>query len=321
MRRNDLDYARGLAMLLIIIGHANGISEIELKIIYSFHVSLFFVISGMLLRYTNTAEKTWIHILNGWKKHILIPAILWEAILSAFYYVVKDITFKQLILNTVTMNFNLSVLWFIPCLLIAEIIWILIIKACKRGLPGYVICIIASGFAIAAELVNILFIRRILIATVFIIIGYVIEQMQAKKIDHYIHSTWTIFWGLCIIWGISMFLNIRVDLSAGLIGNVFLYYIHSIAGSMLVITICKWLPQKLQVLGWIGRNTMGCLVTHVFIRHAIIMFEEKLFGYFLDGWYLAIPMILLDLIAVWIIGSYAPELIGQKRLRIGVEQG
>lgn len=39
MRRNDVDYARGIAIILI-IGHAIGMSEFVVKIIYSFYVPI-----------------------------------------------------------------------------------------------------------------------------------------------------------------------------------------------------------------------------------------------------------------------------------------
>lgn len=65
MRRSDFDYARGIAMILIIIGHAIGMSEFVVQIIYSFHVPLFFIISGMLMYYTNTVQKPWGYIINN----------------------------------------------------------------------------------------------------------------------------------------------------------------------------------------------------------------------------------------------------------------
>ena len=37
MRKNNFDYAQGIAMILI-IGHAIGMPEFVVKIIYSFHV-------------------------------------------------------------------------------------------------------------------------------------------------------------------------------------------------------------------------------------------------------------------------------------------
>lgn len=314
MRRNDFDYAKGIAMVLIIIGHAIGMSEFELKLIYSFHVPLFFVISGMLLYYTNTVEKTWVHIIKSWAEHMLIPVIFWEMVLSLFYCFAKKISVLQLFKNSITLNFNLSVLWFIPCLLLAEIIWIIIIKAWKKEMSIYAICIIIICSAVVAELVTNLFFRRVLIATVFVIFGYGIEQSRVRKKSAYNYSI-SIMTNitLVIIWSATTLLNLRVDLSAGVLGNIFLYYIHSLAGCLIVIIICEWLPERLPVVGWIGRHTMGFLVTHVFIRHAIVRIEEALLGYYLDGWCLAIPMLFIDIIVVWAIDYFVPEIIGQKR--------
>ena len=312
MRRSDFDYARGIAMILIIIGHAIGMSEFVVQIIYSFHVPLFFIISGMLMYYTNTVQKPWGYIINSWKKHLIIPTMFWEIILSIFYFIAKDISLGQLIRNSITLNFNLTVLWFIPCLLLAEAIWILLIKAWRKEIPIYVISAISIGFAIAAEIVTNLFIRRILIATVFISFGYGIEQIKPKTGKFIMSNMLSV--ACVILWLLSMLWNTKVDLSAGVLGNTILYYTHSLAGSTIVIGICGWLPKIFGVLGWIGRNTMGFLVTHVFIRHAIIITEQALLGYYLDGWYLAVPMILFDMLIVWVIKRFAPELFGEKRL-------
>lgn len=44
-RRFDFDYVRAIAMLLIVIGHAEMSDDLT-TIIYSFHVPLFYFISG-----------------------------------------------------------------------------------------------------------------------------------------------------------------------------------------------------------------------------------------------------------------------------------
>ena len=44
-RRDDIDYARGIAMLLIVIGHTPDLNSIVVKVLYSFHVPIFFIIT------------------------------------------------------------------------------------------------------------------------------------------------------------------------------------------------------------------------------------------------------------------------------------
>ena len=145
------------------------------------------------------------------------------------------------------------------------------------------------------------------------------NQRWNKDIGKYLAINKWITINSVLIWLIAMCENTRVDLSAGILGNEALYYLHSLSGSMLVIWLCKRLPTNLRLLRWIGKNTLGFLVTHVFVRHAIIALQEKILGYYFDGWLLAIPMVLLSAVAVWFVGHIFPEVFGQKRLKKGVQ--
>lgn len=48
-RDKSLDIAKGIGILLMVIGHCYHTENIVLKTIYSFHMPLFFIVSGMLL--------------------------------------------------------------------------------------------------------------------------------------------------------------------------------------------------------------------------------------------------------------------------------
>ena len=312
MRRNDLDYARGIAILLILIGHTNGMSDLTVKLIYSVHVPLFFVICGVLLCYNQTAQKSWSYICSNRLKRIIVPSIIWECILSTFYYIIKDIPVKQLIENSLTLNFNLSVLWFIPCLLLAEMTWILIVKVWKRDVSFYICMCGMFVFSAIAVFVRALFVKRILVALVFIICGYGLEHSRKNLTVDKVISNQLILLIIGIVWGIATMMNVRVDISAGVLGNIVLYYLHSVAGSVAIILVCGMISTQINLLSWVGKNTMGFLVTHVFVRHAIIIIEEKILGYFLGGWALAIPMILVDICVVFVIGRTFPKIFGKN---------
>ena len=64
-RRDDIDYARGIAMLLIVIGHTPDLNSIVVKVLYSFHVPLFFIITGISFKPASFAAR-----------HLLSPAII-----------------------------------------------------------------------------------------------------------------------------------------------------------------------------------------------------------------------------------------------------
>ena len=159
-----------------------------------------------------------------------------------------------------------------------------------------------------------MFIKRIFIGIVFVICGFFFDKAQQEyppsRKDYF---RMVLFFG--IIWVCSTAINTRVDMSIGKTGNTLLYYLHSTSGSLLLITICNLMPSGFAPLSWVGRNSFGFLVTHVFVRHIIVAAEESLFNCLWEGWALAIPVVLLDAAAVWIIGLIAPEFFGQKRLR------
>ncbi len=47
---NYIDYSKGIAILFVIFGHVYSGNNIATTWIYSFHIPLFFIISGFLLK-------------------------------------------------------------------------------------------------------------------------------------------------------------------------------------------------------------------------------------------------------------------------------
>lgn len=71
-----IDITRAIAMLLIVLGHALVYSEHctgIYKFIYSFHVVLFFVISG----FTFSAKKRFLEFVKGKFLRIMVPYFVW----------------------------------------------------------------------------------------------------------------------------------------------------------------------------------------------------------------------------------------------------
>lgn len=80
LRKDYIDMARGIAILLMVIGHTNTCTSLN-TFIYSFHVPIFFVLSGMLWK-----ERDMKTNLMRWTKSLLVPYILVAAILCPFYW-------------------------------------------------------------------------------------------------------------------------------------------------------------------------------------------------------------------------------------------
>ena len=143
------DLAKGIGIILVVLGHMENISGELRTWISSFHMPLFFVISGMLM-----AAKGEISILNGDRevgngaidvrelvlkaaKGLLIPYFWFSLIyipidiMNLYIDNVDKHTFVQNILDSITFS-GVSVMWFLPALFIAEAVALVLINTVSK---------------------------------------------------------------------------------------------------------------------------------------------------------------------------------------------
>ncbi len=129
-RLSWLDSLRGFGIILITLGHL-GCFELLERYIYSFHVPLFFFISGYLYRRGTQPLSTYIK-----KKTltILVPFLTWT-FLSTMVNVVLGYDIIPLIKRALTINGQLtwnSPLWFLLVLYFVEVLFTLLDRANER---------------------------------------------------------------------------------------------------------------------------------------------------------------------------------------------
>lgn len=66
-----IDHAKSLGILLMVVGHVWTVDPAVRQVIYSFHMPLFFVISGFLYRQLSLSE----HLVRDWRR-LLVPYLL-----------------------------------------------------------------------------------------------------------------------------------------------------------------------------------------------------------------------------------------------------
>lgn len=70
-----IDIAKAVAIILVIIGHTVKYGSDIRNIIFSFHMPLFFLLSGYTYKMANTATDLYSHIRKGCR-HLLLPCII-----------------------------------------------------------------------------------------------------------------------------------------------------------------------------------------------------------------------------------------------------
>ena len=120
---------RAFAILLVIAGHANAFNDPVKNWIYSFHMPLFFIISGLTL----SEKKLSLKIVEKKVRVLLVPYIVWGLLYSSLTpgNVVK-ICYGSY--RSIASAGSLTSLWFLPTMFIAYFISQILIKIRKSVL-------------------------------------------------------------------------------------------------------------------------------------------------------------------------------------------
>ncbi len=292
-RIDYLDMAKGIGILLVIIGHISYVSEPVRQYISSFHMPLFFVISGILLCYKQEENSSLREFAGRKFKGLMMPYYFFSLcvlLIESTRIIWKNANTWENVLRQAFQSLCLqgvSVLWFLPALFMAEVVFLCLRKRCNSlwtVISLIVLCFVTycgSLFAqehfgaagsLRVELCYDVFsmIFRNLFCVSFVGIGYYFAQFWFDR-----KSLWKLELPLTIILfvfigGIEK-LNGAVDLRGMNLGNLLWFVIGGCCGSFGVILLCRLLA-KLQVkflqsfLIFMGCNSLLIMVTHLDFR-------------------------------------------------------
>lgn len=188
-----IDSARGIGILLVVIGHVSKSPYLG-KFIYSFHMPLFFIISGYLYNNKKYAQKAYI---KRKAENILVPYFIF-GICSLVYWIliernIRNQTEKLPIWQFVNMflcfggdeNYIYNApLWFLPALLNTEIICSFLFKLKEKNIKiiAFIISIIGVIFSKCIAIRLPFCIDIVMVTIPFYVFGYYLKQKDAIKL-------------------------------------------------------------------------------------------------------------------------------------------
>jgi fucose 4-O-acetylase-like acetyltransferase len=259
-----LDVARGFGIILVILGHQSIPDSIKIHI-YSFHMPLFFIVSGFLLSFGK--EDSFNKFLGKKAKSILWP-YLYISILSWLYWLLigrnfgadshLNVEWWVPLLGTLYGSdqgyflVHNYALWFLPCLFLSEIIFYFAMKLRVKlrivvflitGIMGYALSIVNLSLPWSAD--------TAFSAILLIGFGYLIGKREANTKRRLL----SLIPFLILASLVSSSLNGRVDMNSNSLGNPFLFYIGAISGSLIVLLFSKQIGS-FRPLDFIGRESL-----------------------------------------------------------------
>ena len=330
-RDNAIDVARGLAIILVIIGHLNTNFT---QFIYSFHMPLFFVVSGMT--FSNYCENMKIsHFIGKRIRKLIVPYYLWEMIYVPFEIGnIGNLVYGSR--KSIMAISGYGPLWFLPCLFISNFLFFCILHAVCYIKPGGGRCALLFGIVTILVLMGCFLAKTAeyyslpcnldtaLVSMVYVYIGWLLSNIKKRHSTMRSSMSAALFIVIMIILVVTYNENLPrseygteyVACAFSVYGNFLWFYFNGIIGSLGVIILSSIMVNNLilkEGFTHIGRHTLTILATHV----EIIDFTKTVFEkYSLEVWLPAKVFIILAICVIFsslldvIIKRYVPCLNG-----------
>ena len=235
-REEWIDMLRGFGVLLVIIGHSRCPDVLE-KLIYGFHMPLFFVLSGFLFHETKCRQEDLQHyVRRKWKAYIIpyFVLCLCNLIATLGMEFLAEIRGRELLASAIRHLFyilysfgdaskmpNCSPLWFLPCLFICDIYLYFFVRLskAKKGI------VFLAGLTVIACLAK-MDITQLpwhfdiaFVGMIFMYIGFLVKKSDILNRMNIIHKI-----ALAGVGGVLILQNIRIDMLSRSFGNPLLFF-------------------------------------------------------------------------------------------------
>lgn len=297
-----IDVAKGFGILLVVLGH-NPIKYTQpalIDFIFSFHMPLFFLLSGMFFRtdidFLTLARRRFHTLLQPY----LVTILMIYFVITFFSDVQLSLIVRHLAKSAYASGNYLdwAQLWFLPALFVLNLyafvyyhvlykrlgpLWarVLVLAATlwlgvltlrsfwdtKVSLAGYSFTI--NGLPFSLDL--------LLVIGTFFFIGY---EMRQQLPESFYASWWTLLISGVMLVGLNLFFQFRIDLFSRTYGSFGINTLEALSGSVFVLSVSKQISER---GGWLSLalQYFGLVSLVLLIFHAPI---QTFSFYKLDDW-------------------------------------
>ncbi|MDD6615547.1 MAG: acyltransferase family protein [Lachnospiraceae bacterium] len=273
-----LDAAKGAGILLVVLGHIWEAESPATVLIYSFHVPLFFLISGILMAHTQIEKRSWKEILPAKTRGLVVPYLFFE---SAFVFIFGirnhfDFGSEHVYDGLLLQPLNVP-LWFLGIMFAAELFLIFLLKTVKNrwviaavSLILYVIPLAAGNPGKCGGMGVLL---RWCSSVGFLVLGYYISGF-VKKTD----VPFYILVPAALADVVLALVNGKTGIYKLTFHNPVLFTICGVLGSCLVIFLLKKI--RMRSMEFLGRHTLTILGLHIIVLRVL----QEILGLHTDGY-------------------------------------
>ncbi len=275
-----IDVARGICIICIIAGHF-GMVRVD-NVVYSFHVAVFFILSGYTLKQQPLKGK----FLKQKFIRLMVPyfltclcVMLMDMVNSLLAGRTSIFEITSVISNDLSRSFDASgyataigsvdigsrigAIWFFPALFFALIFALLLINQVRSTIWRLIIAFAMFVLAcVTAEFFWLPFsIQSAMMAVFFVLLGYEMKQRPEflERFDWKRCLCALAIFLVCLIGG-----RTRIFFVSGEVDDLLLSLAASLSMSMVVIYCSRRFLERVKPLAWVGRKSLLILCVHLF---------------------------------------------------------
>lgn len=283
-RLGYIDIAKGIAILAVIVGHFYAPPNLAGRVIYSFHMPLFFIVSGYFVK-DYRIKKNLIRSCKG----LLIPYVCGMGIIMVIDCVTADGSQKlasaiQVLVDMVggmckesavfPVFRDVDMLWFLPSLFACRMLYVFAMNVTEKSKYSSSIRIIVitvlAFVGLASPILTYEYfpwgIEISLVSLLFLFCGNMLHKYQVFSDKHRF-----LIAGACLIlWIILLCFGFYIELAAHYWPGFFLSVIEGMIASFVVICGSQLLDRVKvlnTILRWIGKNSLIVLLVHAVDNH------------------------------------------------------
>lgn len=337
MRISWADNAKAIGIILIVFGHTEGVAPAFKELIYSFHVPLFFFLSGLLLKDKYLADTFRSFTLRNIKSLIIPYASFW--VISYLLWLLIDFLrnksgqysglspfdpFIGLFFGVDGADHTSYVngpLWFFTCLFCTTTLFFCISKVRDRRIMIFILLILGLLGPLIHHLIN----ERLpwnlelsFVAIGFYGCGYFVSRSEVFQVVSFSKSTFLAIGVLCGILLITVKFNGRVNMNRMQFGNLALFYLAAFSGIGVIFLVSHLIPRNL-FFEWLSRNTIVIFSLNLPIFRVFTGIGWKVFGLeysfkedFIYSVLYTIGACAVCFPASYILANYFPWIVGQR---------
>lgn len=327
-----IDTLRGIAMFFVVWGHNQKNGTFIRKYIYSFHMPMFFFISGLTF---GDADQLPFNVFIKKKiKGLIVPYLALNVIcyfLRMIYYYAGIIGKFDYLRNFLGIFYSSNRIlpipcgpsWFLVSLLLVDVIFYFFKRNTKSdfelGMACTICAIISYVNSICEWQIRSPFhFEAVLMGVMFYYLGYLFIK-HIKKFDFILKDKMRMLTYGLVFGGagvVIQYFNRRVSMDGNLYGSISLFFASSLSTIFGLILFVNLFMKKSRFFKTVGQNTIFYLGYHYnLITLVLLNFYPKLFNSNLYTFLVSVGMTIVLYPLAILAKKYCPILIGKINIK------